>query len=57
MKEFAAHTIISVAHKLDIIAGFDFVGVMDAGRLVEYGNPKALLQQQGSRFRELWDEG
>ncbi|KAI4747400.1 multidrug resistance-like protein [Aureobasidium sp. EXF-12298] len=56
MKEFAAHTIISVAHKLDTIAGFDFVGVMDAGRLVEYGNPKALLQQQGSRFRELWDE-
>ncbi|KAH0146159.1 P-loop containing nucleoside triphosphate hydrolase protein, partial [Aureobasidium melanogenum] len=56
MKEFAAHTIISVAHKLDTIAGYDFVGVMDAGRLAEYGNPKALLQQQGSRFRELWDE-
>ncbi|KAG9646246.1 P-loop containing nucleoside triphosphate hydrolase protein, partial [Aureobasidium melanogenum] len=56
MKEFAEHTIISVAHKLDTIAGFDFVGVMDAGRLVEYDNPKTLLQQQGSRFRELWDE-
>ncbi|KAG9958555.1 P-loop containing nucleoside triphosphate hydrolase protein, partial [Aureobasidium melanogenum] len=56
LKEFAEHTIISVAHKLDTIAGFDFVGVMHAGKLVEYGNPKALLQQQGSRFRELWDE-
>lgn len=56
MKEFSEHTIISVAHKLDTIAGFDFVGVMDAGKLVEYDNPKILLQQQGSRFRELWDE-
>ncbi|KAG9688411.1 P-loop containing nucleoside triphosphate hydrolase protein, partial [Aureobasidium melanogenum] len=55
-QEFAEHTIISVAHKLDTIAGFDFVGVMDAGNLVEYDDPKILLQQQGSRFRELWDE-
>lgn len=56
MTEFSKHTIISVAHKLDTIAGFDFVGVMDAGKLVEYGNPKVLLQQQGSRFKQLWDE-
>lgn len=56
IKEFAGHTIISVAHKLDTIADFDFVGIMDAGRLVEYGNPQALLQQQASRFKELWDD-
>lgn len=56
MKEFSQHTIISVAHKLDTIAEFDFVGVMDAGKLVEYGKPKILLQQQGSKFRELWEE-
>jgi ATP-binding cassette subfamily C (CFTR/MRP) protein 1 len=55
-KEFRNHTVISVAHKLQTIAGFDFVGVMDDGKLVEYGNPKVLLQTEGSRFGELWGE-
>jgi ATP-binding cassette subfamily C (CFTR/MRP) protein 1 len=55
-KEFRNHTVISVAHKLETIAEFDFVGVMDGGRLVEYGDPKVLLQKEVSRFGELWGE-
>ncbi|KAI4848302.1 multidrug resistance-like protein, partial [Aureobasidium sp. EXF-8845] len=55
-KEFRNHTIVSVAHKLETIVEFDFVGVMDQGKLVEYGNPKDLLQKEGSRFGELWAE-
>jgi ATP-binding cassette subfamily C (CFTR/MRP) protein 1 len=55
-KEFCNHTVVSVAHKLETIVEFDFVGVMDQGRLVEYGDPKVLLQQEGSRFGELWNE-
>jgi ATP-binding cassette subfamily C (CFTR/MRP) protein 1 len=55
-KEFCNHTVISVAHKLETIAGFDFVGVMDDGKLMEYGDPKVLLQTDGSRFGELWGE-
>jgi ATP-binding cassette subfamily C (CFTR/MRP) protein 1 len=55
-KEFRNHTVISVAHKLETIAGFDFVGVMDGGRLMEYDNPEVLLKKEGSRFGELWGE-
>ncbi|THX23790.1 multidrug resistance-like protein [Aureobasidium pullulans] len=55
-KEFSSHTIISVAHKLETIVDFDFVGVLDEGKLVEYDNPKTLLKQEGSRFKDLWDE-
>ncbi|KAG8630868.1 hypothetical protein KVT40_000008 [Elsinoe batatas] len=52
--EFKDHTVIAIAHRLDTILDFDFVGVMDGGRLVEYGKPSDLLQQQ-SRFRTLHD--
>ncbi|KAF2223913.1 P-loop containing nucleoside triphosphate hydrolase protein [Elsinoe ampelina] len=52
--EFKDHTVIAIAHRLDTILDFDFVGVMDSGRLVEYGKPSDLLQQQ-SRFRALRD--
>jgi ATP-binding cassette subfamily C (CFTR/MRP) protein 1 len=55
-KEFGNHTIISVAHKLETIVEFDFVGVMDQGKLVEFGDPKVLLKQEGSRFGDLWGE-
>jgi ATP-binding cassette subfamily C (CFTR/MRP) protein 1 len=55
-KEFRNHTIVSVAHKLETIVEFDFVGVMDQGKLVEFGDPMGLLKQEGSRFGELWAE-
>lgn len=55
-KEFSNHTIISVAHKLETIANFDFVGVMDQGKLVEFGDPKVLLKKEGSKFGDLWAE-
>ncbi|KAI5235789.1 hypothetical protein E4T43_09011 [Aureobasidium subglaciale] len=55
-KEFSSHTIISVAHKLETIVDFDIVGVMEDGKLVEVGDPKVLLKQEGSLFRGLWEE-
>ncbi|KAH8681362.1 multidrug resistance-like protein [Xylariales sp. PMI_506] len=51
--EFAEHTVIAIAHRLDTIADFDSVLVLDRGRIVEYGNPADLLQQN-SHFKELW---
>ena len=53
---FSNHTVISVAHKLETIVDFDFVGVLGQGRLVEFDDPKVLLQKQGSRFGVLWAE-
>ena len=54
---FGAYTIVAVAHRLDSILDFDRVLVMDGGSVVEEGNPKALLEEQGSRFGELWKSG
>ncbi|KAK4246736.1 canalicular multispecific organic anion transporter 1 [Corynascus novoguineensis] len=55
--EFAAYTIVMVSHRLGMVMGFDRVVVMDAGRFVESGRPRELVETEGSRFRELWMVG
>lgn len=52
--EFQGYTIIMVSHRLDIVLDFDKVIVMDSGAIVEMGDPKSLIEMDGSRFRELW---
>lgn len=54
-KEFATHTIVSVVHRLNTIRDYDLVVVMDKGKTAEMGVPKELLEQEGSRFRALWN--
>ncbi len=54
-EEFADCTIISVAHRLDTIVDFDLVAVLDAGRVVEIGEPGELLKKESGRFRELYE--
>lgn len=51
--EFKNHTIIAAAHRLNTIADFDAVIVMDGGYAVEYDSPQALLAKR-SIFREFW---
>lgn len=46
---------IIVAHRLQTIMNADRVLVLDAGRLVEFDSPAALLQK-GGMFRALVDE-
>ena len=46
MREEAARrqmTIITIAHRLNTVMDYDLVLVMSHGRLVEYGNPRALV--------------
>ncbi len=52
--EFRDHTVISIAHRLETIADFDRVVVLDQGCVVENGPPEELLAV-GGRFKELWD--
>lgn len=52
-KWFQHHTIIAVAHRLDTILNYDRVAVMDGGRLVEWDDPRELLQKE-SIFRRLY---
>jgi len=53
-KKFAHHTIIAVAHRLDTILDFDKVAVLDAGKLIEFESPYALLENQNSAFSRLY---
>ena len=54
LNEFAGYTIVMVSHRLDMVMGFDTVVVMDAGKAVEIGSPRALVESEESRFKELW---
>lgn len=52
---FKDWTILAIAHKLDSILDFDKVAVLDAGRLVEFDQPRRLLDSDGSVFKELFE--
>lgn len=51
---FKDWTVLAIAHKLDAILDYDRVAVLDAGRLVEYDQPRELLQRPTSIFKELY---
>lgn len=44
---------LCIAHRLHTVAYYDQVLVMDKGRVLEFSPPLQLMQQQGSRFREM----
>lgn len=56
-QKFASQTILAVAHKLDTILDFDKVVVMNHGKLVEYGEPYQLLEDENSWFSKLYNDG
>jgi ABC-type multidrug transport system fused ATPase/permease subunit len=51
-----ATTLLVIAHRLSTIADFDRILVMDAGRAVEFGSPRDLMQIEGGVFRSLVQE-
>jgi ATP-binding cassette subfamily C (CFTR/MRP) protein 1 len=48
---FKTWTVISIVHKLDAVLDYDKVAVLEAGKLVEFDNPRALLERE-SLFRD-----
>ena len=46
-------TVISVAHRLSTLSGFDRVVVVKDGRIVEDGHPAELKTSQGA-FGQMW---
>ena len=50
---FTNSTIITIAHRIQTIADYDNVAVLDEGRLVEYGPPQELLKNANSHFYKL----
>lgn len=45
--KFKDTTVITIAHRLNTIASYDKVLVLDKGEIAEFGEPHALLQSQG----------
>ncbi|KAI8903347.1 P-loop containing nucleoside triphosphate hydrolase protein [Gorgonomyces haynaldii] len=49
---FENTTVISIAHRLHTIAGFDTILVMDQGRVKEHASPKQLLENPDSLYTQ-----
>ncbi|QRD89997.1 P-loop containing nucleoside triphosphate hydrolase protein [Aspergillus flavus] len=52
--EFSCCTTIMIARNLRTILDFDYVAVIDEGRIVELGNPQSLLSESQSIFGTLY---
>ncbi|KAM7186969.1 ATP-dependent bile acid permease [Rhypophila sp. PSN 637] len=48
-------TIITIAHRLQTIADYDKVLVLDKGQVIEYGHPWDLMKKTGGSFRSMCD--
>lgn len=46
-------TVITVAHRLDTVLGYDKIAVLGDGKLLEYGAPKSLMLRPGGELRRL----
>ncbi|KAF9368218.1 ATP-binding cassette transporter yor1, partial [Podila verticillata] len=53
LEELADATIITIAHRITTIAGFDRVLVINAGEVAEFDKPYTLIKQEGSMFRSM----
>ncbi len=55
-KDFAGCTILTIAHRLNTVIDYDKILVLDAGRVVEFDSPHALLSQSHTQFSQLCAE-
>jgi len=51
---FKGWTVIAIAHKLESIIDFDRVAVLEDGKLIEYDNPRRLLERD-TAFKRLYE--
>eukprot|EP00814_Leptocylindrus_danicus_P020533 CAMPEP_0116010722 /NCGR_PEP_ID=MMETSP0321-20121206/4158_1 /TAXON_ID=163516 /ORGANISM="Leptocylindrus danicus var. danicus, Strain B650" /LENGTH=316 /DNA_ID=CAMNT_0003479851 /DNA_START=1175 /DNA_END=2125 /DNA_ORIENTATION=- len=48
-------TVITVAHRLETVLGYDRIVVLGAGKVLEFGSPSTLLRQKSGELRKLVD--
>ncbi|KZL81674.1 abc transporter [Colletotrichum incanum] len=54
-ESFDGWTVIAIAHKLEPVLEFDRVAVLSSGRVIEYDEPKKLVEQDDSAFKRLFE--
>lgn len=52
-KKFANCTVLTIAHRLNTVMDSDKILVMDAGKMVEFDHPYALLQNKQGYFYSM----
>lgn len=50
-RKFKDTTVITIAHRLNTIADYDRILVMDEGKLIEEGAPYELIQKKGLFYK------
>ena len=55
-EEFQDSTLIVIAHRLSTIADFDKVLVMGEGKVLEYDEPRLLMEREDGEFRKMVEE-
>ncbi|ERF71322.1 hypothetical protein EPUS_03476 [Endocarpon pusillum Z07020] len=55
-EEFQDSTLIVIAHRLSTIADFDKILVMGDGRVLEYDEPRLLMEKKDGDFRKMVEE-
>ena len=55
-EEFQDSTLLVIAHRLSTIADFDKILVMGDGRVLEYDEPRLLMEKEGGEFRRMVEE-
>ncbi|KAL6894904.1 P-loop containing nucleoside triphosphate hydrolase protein [Trichoderma evansii] len=51
---FSESTVVCITHQVDTILDFDVAIVLDRGKIVEHGSPRALLNEECSRLKQLY---
>ncbi|CAJ0609669.1 unnamed protein product [Cylicocyclus nassatus] len=55
-EQFADCTVLTIAHRLNTVMDCDRLLVMDAGRVIEFDTPSALLAKQDGLFRSMAED-
>ena len=57
MEEMEDRTIITIAHRLETIIGYDKIVILRDGEKIEEGSPQELMKQQGEFYSMMMESG
>ena len=54
--DFKNRTILAIAHRLHTIVDYNRVLVLEGGAVVEFGDPRDLLEKNRGAFKDLYEQ-